>query len=207
MVVGVVCQELLYREALESLLRTQSWIEFMPSANEPRVALSQYAKQTPEVIILMEESLGDEEWSMFSALKTLTGVKGILLTKIGSSNARLEGNVDAIHRREDGATVLFQLIRDVSRRSTRQGFFVSELGSRYGQRPHLTSREMEVANLIAQGLPNRRIGVIMGLQEQSVKNLVSIVMRKLGCENRVQVALKLSGNVRTSSSPSSNGDE
>jgi len=29
------------------------------------------------------------------------------------------------------------------------------------------------------------------LREQSVKNLVSVVMRKLDCENRVQVALKL----------------
>ena len=39
----------------------------------------------------------------------------------------------------------------------------------------------------------RRIGQIMGLQEQSVKNLVSVVMRKLNCENRVQVALKMVG--------------
>jgi DNA-binding NarL/FixJ family response regulator len=45
--------------------------------------------------------------------------------------------------------------------------------------------------MVAKGLPNRRIAQSLGLREQSVKNLVSTVMRKLDCENRVQVALKL----------------
>ena len=40
-------------------------------------------------------------------------------------------------------------------------------------------------------MPNRRISEVTALREQSVKNLVSVIMRKLNCENRVQVALKL----------------
>jgi DNA-binding NarL/FixJ family response regulator len=40
-------------------------------------------------------------------------------------------------------------------------------------------------------MSNRRIAHVTGLREQSIKNLVSVVMRKLNCENRVQVALKL----------------
>jgi len=207
MVIGVACQEALFREALESLLKTQTWLEVLPSHDNARAALSQFAKQTPDVILLVEEGLGDEEWSMFSALKTLTGTKGILITKIGAMGARNDSAVDAMHRREDGALQLFHLIREVGRRSSRQSRMVAELGSRYGQRSRLTPRESEVASLIAQGLPNRRIAVIMGLQEQSVKNLVSIVMRKLGCENRVQVALALAGGKTSSGSPSTNSDE
>jgi DNA-binding NarL/FixJ family response regulator len=203
MVVGIVCHELLYREALESLLRTQTWVEVLPSSPEPRVALSQFAKQTPDIVVIVEEGVTEEEWSMFAALKTLMGVRGLLLTKLGAPASRNELPVDAALRREDGAATLFQLLRDVTKRTVRQGLAVAEMGSRYGQRPTLTARELEVANLVAQGLPNRRIGVIMGLQEQSVKNLVSIVMRKLNCENRVQVALKLSGALRapTSTTP------
>ena len=62
----------------------------------------------------------------------------------------------------------------------------------YGVRKNLTPREREVARLVSQGMPNRRIATVLGIQEQSVKNLVSVVMRKLRCENRVQLALHLS---------------
>jgi DNA-binding NarL/FixJ family response regulator len=42
-------------------------------------------------------------------------------------------------------------------------------------------------------MSNRRIAESLGIREQSVKNLVSVLMRKLHCENRVQVALQLTG--------------
>ena len=69
---------------------------------------------------------------------------------------------------------------------------VMEPRANYGSR--LTEREMDVAKLVAQGHPNRRIAELLELQEQSVKNLVSVIMRKLQCENRVQVALRLTGS-------------
>jgi DNA-binding NarL/FixJ family response regulator len=58
----------------------------------------------------------------------------------------------------------------------------------------LSNREYEVACLIAKGFTNQRIAEAMSLKEQSVKNLVSTVIRKLHCENRVQVALRLTKN-------------
>ncbi len=56
----------------------------------------------------------------------------------------------------------------------------------------LSNREYEVACLISKGFTNQKIAETMALKEQSVKNLVSTVIRKLHCENRVQVALRLS---------------
>ncbi|MBI4948259.1 response regulator transcription factor [Candidatus Berkelbacteria bacterium] len=53
----------------------------------------------------------------------------------------------------------------------------------------LTKRENEVGQLIALGLQNKHIASKLNLQEQSIKNLVSSIMRKLGCKNRVQIAL------------------
>jgi DNA-binding NarL/FixJ family response regulator len=60
----------------------------------------------------------------------------------------------------------------------------------------LSAREYEVACLIAKGYTNQKIAETMALKEQSVKNLVSTVIRKLHCENRVQVALRLSRNAQ-----------
>lgn len=56
----------------------------------------------------------------------------------------------------------------------------------------LSNREYEVAHLISKGFSNEKIAETLSLKEQSVKNLVSTVIRKLHCENRVQVALRLS---------------
>jgi DNA-binding NarL/FixJ family response regulator len=82
------------------------------------------------------------------------------------------------------------LVRPVSRgrgrpRMTTNGF-------------ELSAREYEVACLIAKGYTNQKIAETMALKEQSVKNLVSTVIRKLHCENRVQVALRLSRNPQAS---------
>ena len=59
--------------------------------------------------------------------------------------------------------------------------------------PTLTKREREISIGIAKGKGNREIAKDFGLQEQSVKNLTSQIMRKLGVKNRVQVALLARG--------------
>ncbi|MCH8275134.1 MAG: response regulator transcription factor [Armatimonadetes bacterium] len=53
----------------------------------------------------------------------------------------------------------------------------------------LSPREDDIASLVSQGYSNRLIAQRLGLSEQSVKNLVSRILRKLGLRNRVQVAL------------------
>ncbi|HET6644721.1 MAG TPA: response regulator transcription factor [Fimbriimonadales bacterium] len=55
----------------------------------------------------------------------------------------------------------------------------------------LSSRERQVAELVAQGNPNRKIAQMLDLSEQSVKNLVSRILKKKGYANRVQIALDL----------------
>jgi DNA-binding NarL/FixJ family response regulator len=55
----------------------------------------------------------------------------------------------------------------------------------------LTAREFEIARLVARGLSNRAIAETLAIKEQSVRNLVSSVLTKLGCDNRVQVAITL----------------
>ncbi|MGI8922807.1 MAG: response regulator transcription factor [Fimbriimonadales bacterium] len=64
-------------------------------------------------------------------------------------------------------------------------------GSRRGAIPgrDLSTREQEISALIAKGLANRDIAQLLGLSEQSVKNLVSRILKKMGLTNRVQIAL------------------
>lgn len=48
----------------------------------------------------------------------------------------------------------------------------------------LTAREMEVLNLMAQGLPNKGIAARLGISDQTVKFHVASISGKLGAANR-----------------------
>ncbi len=50
----------------------------------------------------------------------------------------------------------------------------------------LTPRELDVLRLIAGGKRNREIGELFDVSEQTVKNHVSSILRKLGVPNRVR---------------------
>ncbi len=52
----------------------------------------------------------------------------------------------------------------------------------------LSAREQEVLTLAAQGATNREIAAALVLQEQTVKNHVSTVLRKVGAKNREEAA-------------------
>jgi len=49
---------------------------------------------------------------------------------------------------------------------------------------HLTSRELEVLELIAEGLPNKAIATRLGISDQTVKFHASSIQGKLGATNR-----------------------
>ena len=66
-----------------------------------------------------------------------------------------------------------------------------EVAKRGGSRraKDLTPREEDIVRLLVGGKANRDIAHELGIKEQSVKNLVSKIMRKYGAENRTQLVL------------------
>jgi len=52
----------------------------------------------------------------------------------------------------------------------------------------LTVREMQVARLVAQGMANRDVAAALGISLRTAKNHLWSTYRKLGIENRVQLA-------------------
>jgi non-specific serine/threonine protein kinase len=61
-----------------------------------------------------------------------------------------------------------------------------------GQRPQadepLTSRELEVALLVARGLTNRQIASELSVSRSTANNHVARILRKLGLRSRTQIA-------------------
>jgi DNA-binding NarL/FixJ family response regulator len=55
---------------------------------------------------------------------------------------------------------------------------------------HLTARELEVVELIAQGLSNTQIAQQLFLSNGSVRNRISAILEKTGLEHRTQIAVR-----------------
>jgi DNA-binding CsgD family transcriptional regulator len=58
----------------------------------------------------------------------------------------------------------------------------------------LTSREQEVALLVAQGLTNRQISTRLGISERTASNHVAKILSKLGLRSRAQIATWATGS-------------
>ena len=53
----------------------------------------------------------------------------------------------------------------------------------------LSSRELQVVRLLAEGMTNQQIGDSLELSHKTVKNHVSHILRKAGLNTRTQVAI------------------
>ena len=62
----------------------------------------------------------------------------------------------------------------------------------------LTGREVQVLELLAEGLPNKAIAARLGISDQTVKFHVSSISGKLGAKNRTDAVRRA---VRRGSSP------
>ncbi len=56
-------------------------------------------------------------------------------------------------------------------------------------RIYMTTREIEVVRLLVRGLSNAEIAAQLGIQLQTVKNLLSALYAKLGVSTRLQLVL------------------
>jgi two-component system NarL family response regulator len=69
------------------------------------------------------------------------------------------------------------------------GSMVGRMADPAPEAGRVTGRELEIISLVARGLENKEIGAELGIAEQTVKNHLSRVMKKLELRNRQEVAM------------------
>lgn len=186
--IAVFSKERLFLDALSGLLDRRGSLRVVAKETTPQGLVSSAKQASAQLLIVDSQELDVDE------VQFLLGARAVgdfFLAMIGDrSSENEESKIDATISRFASADDLFESVSSFSSK-------VQETGSgREGKRAYrkgnaLTRREYEVAELVAKGLSNRTISEVSSLREQSVKNLVSVIMRKLKCENRTQVALKL----------------
>lgn len=196
--VALLSKEALFGDGLASLLDHHGSFQIVATETDARALVAAAKEQRCQMLLVDSHRLDRHDLQFLLGARAY-GEFGIVLIIPEEDRDELIGApVDHILTRRDSRERLFESLGAIGDRVklARPPALVRE--SRrggYGEGNVLTRREYEIAQLVGKGLSNRRIAGVTGLREQSVKNLVSVIMRKLRCENRVQIALKLTQGV------------
>jgi DNA-binding NarL/FixJ family response regulator len=186
------------RDGLVAILSTQPDFAVVGEAGNGREVLAQLPHLQPDVLLLDLEMPELDGVGVLEQLRESgTSVRAIVFTAF-DTDERILGAVQAgaqgyllkgVPRQE-----LFNAIRVVhAGGSLLQPVVASKLlrqVSHQNQHPQLiealTPREMEVLELVAQGLQNKEIASALVISERTVKFHVSSIMGKLGAGNRTE---------------------
>ena len=199
----LVDDQLLFRKGLRALIEDQEDMEVVGEAQDGAQALDRVRTAKPDVVLMdihmpvcsgveatrlikaerpetkvIALTVSDEDDDLFEAIKS--GAAGYLLKDL---------------RPEE----LFDLIRGVLRGETPispavAGKLLSEFRRRPWRDPtetagwDLTARELEVLQLVTEGLSNAEIAARLFIVEGTVKNHLHNILEKLHLENRLQAA-------------------
>jgi DNA-binding NarL/FixJ family response regulator len=139
-------------------------------------ACQKIVQQLPNTRVIMLTSYAEDEL-LFAAIRA--GASGYVLKRIGSDD--LIRTIEAVARGESAldpamTETVFRELRHAEKKKEAALF------------AELTSQEMRVLALIADGLTNREIARRLFLGEGTVRNYVSNLLSKLNLSNRAEAA-------------------
>ena len=197
--IRVMCVEdhRIVREGLALIINQEPDMKVVGSCATVAEAIDLYRTLRPDVT-LMDLRLG-----------TSSGVDAIKAIRKDDADARVivltmyEGDEDIFRAHQAGATTYLlkdtlssDLVRVVREVHAGERPVLPEVQARLAERasmPTLTSREVEVIQLISQGLRNKEVGAMLGITEGTVQIHVKNIFAKLGVNDRtgaVQVAVR-----------------
>nr|WSX50050.1 response regulator transcription factor [Streptomyces sp. NBC_00974] len=206
------------RAGLSALLATAAGLEVVAEASDGREALSLTRSHTPDVILLDVRMPGVDGISALPHLVRLASV--LMLTYSRDSDivreALLLGAGGYLVHGEFTADDLIRAVRDVREglphfTPSAAGALLAELRSSSqpqrtvapsSERLHnsgvfgLSSREVEVMDLIASGMNNQQIAAACFISEKTVKNHINRIFAKLQSTTRSEAIARWLGTAR-----------
>lgn len=178
-VVGLACHG---QEALHLMAEARPQVVLMdlqmPVMNGVQ-ATQQVRLHYPEVHVLVLTTYAEDEW-VFDAIRA--GASGYLL-----KDTRRDDLIAAIKGTSAGRSFLDPAIAGKVMQQATAG--PRAPAPRERQAEALTEREMDVLELLAQGLSNPEIAQRLHLAPGTVRNYVSAILQKLGVSDRTQAAV------------------
>ena len=176
------------REGLRALINNQPDLSLVAEGSNGQDALVQYRSHRPNVTLM------DLQMPLMGGIEAITSIRSefpdariiVLTTFAGDVLAQRALRAGAL------AYVLKGLVRkellDTIRAAHRglkriQAEVAAQIAHHTGEVP-LTAREIEVISLAATGNSNKRIGVNLSINEETVKGHMTNILAKLGASDR-----------------------
>jgi two-component system, NarL family, response regulator LiaR len=189
------------REGLRTFLELQEGLEVAGEAADGEEAIREAERLRPDVVLMdLVMPRLDGVGAMRELRRRLPGVRVIVLTSYAEDDRLLP----AVQAGAAGYLLKTAQPQELARavRAAHAGGalldpgvaarLVEALADVPAEGPvpdRLTPREREVLQLLARGLPNKRIARELGVAEKTVKTHVGHVLAKLGVTDRTQAAL------------------
>lgn len=190
----IVGEDPLARSGLSSLLSTEASLEIVGQTASPEEILLPSAAPNPDVLLW---DLGQDARSSLERLRAFgdQGVPTVVLCPDESSAVdALSAGVKGVALRDVAPGALASALQAVSRGMVvlDETLAAAALRPRISASPpaeRLTAREVEVLQLLAQGLSNKVIGDRLGITEHTAKFHVNSIMGKLGAQTRTEAVV------------------
>jgi NarL family two-component system response regulator LiaR len=197
----VVEDQSVVREGVVAILSLQDDMEVVGEAVDGVAAVELARRTKPDVILLDMVMPRQDGLTTIPLLKDFVPDARILvLTSFAESNRvyqAIKSGALGYMLKDTTRSQLLQSIRDVAKGQAsiqpsiamRVIHEIDHPTETTGMTETLTRRELETLRLIARGLSNQEIAVVMVLHERTIAKYVSSILNKLHLANRTQAAL------------------
>jgi DNA-binding NarL/FixJ family response regulator len=208
--VFILSQQFLLRQGIEHSLSSVEDIEISGAADLNGGALSTIDTLPPDVALVDIDAPSNNGLTLARKIKQRSPNIGVIVLTSNASDAQLfqalKAQAAAYLEKEVTAEQLVDTIRRVARgeHPINEGLTTrpkvaeqvlqqfQELSQRYEAEAFispLTARETEILDYIAQGYLNKQIAIKLGISEQTIKNHVTSILRKLNANARTDAVV------------------
>ena len=208
--VFIVSQQFLFRQGIEHSLSPMEDIEISGATEVNDQVLSAIDILPPDVALVDIDSPADDSLTLARKIKQRSPNIGLIVLASNPNDTQLfrvlKAQAAAYLNKETTADQLVDTVRQVARGehpineslTTRPKVAeqvllqFQELSLRSEAEAFispLTPREMEILNYIAQGYFNKEIAIKLGISEQTIKNHVTSILRKLNANARTEAVV------------------
>jgi DNA-binding NarL/FixJ family response regulator len=178
------------RAGVQAIVNAQPDMIIVAEAGNGEQALALYRKHRPDVVLMdmrMPVMNGFEALSVLR--REFPDARVVALSTFGGDEdirRALNGGAQAYLTKDVLPDELIAAIRAVH--ADERYLPESVLATLAAEMPRLSERELEVLRLVAQGLSNKRIAYVLNIAEDTAKNHVKSILKKLGADDRTQAA-------------------
>lgn len=189
----IVDDHAMIREGLKKLLDMEDDLEVIATVGSGQEAIDKAVKLRPDVILMDISMPGISGIDAAKTIKKEAPCSRIIFLTIHDDRAYVN---EALKLKPSGyilkdadSSVLTDAIRTVFKGGSYTYPEICENEEEYGQMGELSSRELEVLDLLSKGLTNKEISQRLLISEKTVKNHLYSIFKKLGVQDRTQAVL------------------